>query len=161
MTPPPAHRSTSGGSIPTAGEDRAAPPAGTHASSSLTDPSSTGTVGTMLRSDSVRRLLGLFLAVLFLGGGLAVPNHADAAHDGDGPHVSHQHQHGHGVVLVQTEFEAPTPLSVDAGALPAPRTRGPALLPRHEVRSVTNTDRPLSRAPPPAVRPRAPPSTIS
>lgn len=127
----------------------------------LTDEPSSRTVVTMPRSVSVRRLLGLLLAVLFLSGGLALPQHADAAHDGDGPHVSHQHHHGHGVVLMQGDFEAPTPLSFAAGAVPAPRIRSATLLPRSEIRSGGNTMRPTSRAPPHAVRPRAPPTAIS
>ena len=164
MTPRPARRSTSAGSTPTAGEDRTVGALRrriSHASISLTTPSSTGTVAMMLRSRLPRRLLGLLLAVLFLSGGLAVPHDADAAHEGDGPHVSHQHHHGHGVVLIQGDFEAPTPLSVAAGAVPAPRIRTASLFTRADVRSRTSIDRPTSRAPPSAVRPRAPPTAIS
>lgn len=164
MTPPPARRCTSAGNTPTAAEAGTVPPLRrpiSHASSSLTDSPSSRTVAMMLRSDPLRRLLGLLLALLFLSGGLAVPHHADAAHDGDAPHISHQHHHGHGVVLVQGDFEAPIPLSVGPVADPAPRPRSTVIFPCSEVRFRADTKRPTSRAPPNAVRPRAPPTAIS
>lgn len=106
----------------------------------------------------VRLPAALLTLVLFLATGIGVPVHHHADHHGEATHLT-TGDHGHGATLLvrdmRTERPSPAPelpAVSRLAALPSPpaasgkRHRRPAAVP-------------TGRSPPPALRPRAPPSS--
>lgn len=106
-----------------------------------------------------RRPAALLALVLFVATGVGVPVHHHADHHGGETHVtSHGHGHGHGTTLVVRDMRTERPATaVDLPATPVERFR---VEPSVDGRAPTfrALRAPRGRSPPPAVRPRAPPS---